>query len=284
VIVDAHTHIWSRWPYEPGVPDPTSRGSFEALLFEMDANGVDQALLVSAQIAGAGDNNDYGAAAVRAHPGRFLHLVDADSRWSPDYHQAGAARRLEELVARYRPVGISHYLGATDDGWLGSSAAAEYFAVASKYKLVVSLAAPPRWFASVRQLARAFPEIPVLVNHLAVVATHPGGIEPAMALVLDDEDIPNLLVKVSGLYYGNPRPWDYPYDERFSIVRRFYEHWGPMRMVWASDFPSLLPHLSYRQALELLREHAPFIAPLEQAAILGETLSSMLRDRATARR
>ncbi len=105
--------------------------------------------------------------------------------------------------------------------------------------MLVSFAAPSVWLDRVRALARRYPDIPFLVNHLAVVTLHPGGIDEGLRLVLDHDDIPNLLVKVSGYYYGSRPPWDYPYLDRLPIVRAFYDSWGPARMVWASDWPSL---------------------------------------------
>ena len=45
MIIDCHTHAWDRWPYEPKVPDPETRGAIEQLLFEMDRNDVDKAVL-----------------------------------------------------------------------------------------------------------------------------------------------------------------------------------------------------------------------------------------------
>ena len=53
LVVDGHTHVWATWPYQPGVPDARTRGSVENLLHEMDANGVDHAVVVSAEIPGA---------------------------------------------------------------------------------------------------------------------------------------------------------------------------------------------------------------------------------------
>src|SRR5215216_491670 len=40
MIVDSHCHAWRTWPYQPPVPGPTSRGTVEQLLWEMDQHGV----------------------------------------------------------------------------------------------------------------------------------------------------------------------------------------------------------------------------------------------------
>ncbi|MET7398524.1 amidohydrolase family protein [Dactylosporangium sp. NPDC005572] len=279
MIVDAHTHIWPRWPYRPDVPDSESRGRAENLLLEMDRAGVGAALLVNARIEHAEDNNDYGAEVAAVHRGRLLQVADIDSRFGPDYHRPGAADRLRATIEKYQPVGVSHYLAPDNDGWLLSDEGREFFRVAQDARLLVTLAAPPNWYDDLRDVARRFPGLPIMVNHLAVVMLHPDGIDAGLRLVLDREDVPNLLVKVSGYYYGHERPWDYPYLDRLPIVKAFAENWGAGRMVWSSDWPSLLPHHSYRQALQVLRDHADFLSADDVARIQGGTLETLLRER-----
>lgn len=276
MIIDSHTHVWPRWPYEPPVPDDETRGSYDNLLFSMDAAGVDRALIVNARITRSEDNNDYGARAVREHSDRFFHIVDLDGRWGPDYHQPGAAARLRQLVDSYKPAGVSHYLAQENDGWLLSAEGTAFFEVAAENQMLVNFAAPPVWMADIRTVAARFASVPILVNHLGVVGLHPAGLDHALALVLDTEDLPNLAVKVSGFYYGTQRPWDFPYAERMAVVRAFYDTWGPGRMVWASDWPSVLPNMSYRQSLEVVREYANFLSASELELVLGGTMARLL--------
>ncbi len=115
---DGHCHAWRRWPYAPPVPDEARRGTVEQLLYEMDAHGVMQALVVCAAIENNADNLDYVAAACRA-PSRPV------STWSPtstaverDLPRAGQRRRLRELADRYPLAGFAHYLEERNDGWL----------------------------------------------------------------------------------------------------------------------------------------------------------------------
>jgi predicted TIM-barrel fold metal-dependent hydrolase len=257
----------------------------------MDAAGVDAAVVVSAALSGDLDNNEYVAGAVALCPGRLYQLVDVDSRWSPSYHQAGAADRLAAvcdrldersgLVAgrsdRPSPAGVSHYLAASNDGWLPSDEGRAFFAVASRRGLIVGLAAAPTWFADIRSVAASFPATPVLLNHLALVMLHPDGVAAALDIVRKGAGQPNLIVKVSGYYYdGSGPPSSYPFADRLEIVRAFYETWGPHRMVWASDYPASAPHITYRQSLDVIREHAAFIAPPDLPLVLGGTMQALL--------
>ena len=276
-MVDGHTHVWATWPYRPGVPDPLTRGSAENLLHEMDAADVDHAVVVSAEIDGAAGNNDHGAAVVARHPGRLSQLVDLDSHFGPDYHRPGSADRLRAVVDRYAPAGVSHYLAAEDDGWLGSTEGDAFLTVAEAAGVVVNLAARPVWGPAIRGAARRHPGVTILLNHLGTVMLHPDGLDEALGLVVDDEDLPNLVVKVSGWAYGTDRPWDYPYADRLAVVRRFHEAWGPDRLAWGSDWPSLLPHHSYRQGRQLLAEHAAFFTPEDLDKVMGGTLARVLR-------
>jgi predicted TIM-barrel fold metal-dependent hydrolase len=279
VIIDAHAHVWRRWPYDP-VPDEVGRGSFNELVSYLDANHVDKAVLVSANIEGNHDNNHYGAEAVARHPDRFIQIADIDSRWSAEYHIRGASDRLHRLVDAFNPIGVSHYLAPDNDGWLTSEEGLAFFKSVSAHRLLVGLAAPPPWFADVRALARTFPETTFLVNHLGLVTLYSGGEKAALSMVIDHEDLPNLLVKVSGYYYAHRSPrGGYPFTDRMDIVRAFYESWGPRRMIWASDFPSLLEYMSYGESLDVLREHAPFIGPKDLVGILGGTLEDVLARR-----
>ena len=53
--------------------------------------------------------------------------------------------------------------------------------------------------------------------------------------------------------------------------------WGPDRLAWGSDWPSLLPHHSYRQGRELLAEHAGFLSAEDLDKVMGGTLVRVLR-------
>lgn len=284
MIIDSHAHAWERWPYDPAVPDPASRGSAASLLYEMDQAGVDRAVLVAACI-GQGDprtdnrgNNEYALHAAREHPDRFSVLIDVDSRWSAHHHQPGAAQRFRRVLddltqTGSRPVlaGITHYLHDDDDGWLGSRAADELVSVVAAEDLLVSLHARPVWFSSLRSLASRFPTTPFLLHHQGHVdADDRGQLHALVGLAEQD----NVVVKVSGFHYLTDRPWNFPFPDR-RVFHTLLHEFGAHRLVWGSDFPVVRPHLTYRQTLELVRTCSE-LDEKTVSAICGGTLARLL--------
>ena len=60
------------------------------------------------------------------------------------------------------------------------------------------------------------------------------------------------------------------------VVRAEYEHFGPYRMCWGSDYPVVRFFMTYRQALEAFRTHCTFVPEADKAWILGGTLAGLL--------
>ena len=97
-ILDSHSHAWRRWPYKPEVPDELERARLDQLVYEMDGNGVSEALIVCAAIEANADNIDYVAAARGAHQEhRGVRLrpeaaEDVFSRLLPGHGKVGTDR------------------------------------------------------------------------------------------------------------------------------------------------------------------------------------------------
>jgi predicted TIM-barrel fold metal-dependent hydrolase len=280
MIIDSHAHAWSTWPYEPAVPDAASRGRVEQLLWEMDRNGVDRAVLVAARIDHNPDNNDYVAAAVAAHPDRLIQFADVDCKWTADYHRPGAAERLHRAAERYRLTGFTHYLDSVNDGWLVSDEGMAFFAAAAARGLVASIAGSPVWQADLRTVARAFPALTVLCHHLAGIPSYAGDKQAGLDMVLASAEVPNIHIKASGFYYGAAAPWDYPAYPSVGWFETLYRAFGARRLCWGSDFPvAPMRACTYRQSLEILRTHCAFVSPDDLDWILGRSLEAILAGR-----
>ena len=282
-IIDSHCHAWRRWPYSPLVPDEDGRGTIDQLIYELDANGVDRALVVCAAIENNPDNVDYVAFAQERHPGRLYLVADLDCTWSTTYHLPGSAGRLRSLTGRYSLTGFAHYLAEENDGWLLSDEADALFAVAAEHGLLVSLGAGTVWHADLRVLAGRHPSVPVLCQTLGGVRAAEGPDSPGLAEVVASAAIPNIYLKVAGFHYSSARGWDYPWPDAVALLSRLYDAYGPHRLCWGSDFPASTRFCTFRQSLEVVRSHCPFIAPEELPLVLGDTLERVLAECRVAR-
>jgi len=283
MIIDSHCHAWTRWPYQPPVPDDEYRGRVEQLLHEMDVNGVDQAMIVCAQIEHNPDNNAYIAQAVSQYSDRLHQVADVDCSWSPTYHQPGAADRLRQAAERWPLKGFTHYLKGEDDGaWLYSEEGLAFFKVAEEKKLIASIACRPHQQAAIRQVAERFPSVPILCHHLAGVKASEEPPHPNLKAVLASAKLPNIYIKLSGFHYCTHVNWDYPYSDTHWVIRTLYEHFGPYRMCWGSDYPVVRFFMTYRHALEAFRTHCTFVPDEDKAWILGKTLHRLLDEAGTA--
>ena len=202
MLFDSHCHAWRKWPYAEGVPDPETRGSVDMLLWEMDENGVDRAAVVCVRMGkevgaacGNDDNNDYVAAAVKAHPDRLVMLADVDCFWTDtEYHKPGAPERLEQAAERYGLCAFTHYVDGDSDGWLVSEEGQEFFASAARLNLIASLALSAAWFSGSAPGSPSQPyhaHIAAPPRDVASRTPHPRGVRYGSALVAN-ADLPNL--------------------------------------------------------------------------------------------
>ena len=275
MIIDSHTHAWSYWPYDPPVPDPHSRGLVEQLLWEMDRNGVDRAVLVCARIDHNPGNNDYVAECVRRYPQRLIQFADVDCSWTDTYHRPGAAGRLREAVKKYHLKGFTHYV-KDDTEWFASPDGIAFFEAAAELKLIASLALGPRWHPALRELAKRFPTVPFLCHHMSGVKADEAAPYPDLQEVLRSAELPNIHLKLSGFHYVSGTSWDYPFPDTARVVRALYEAYGAKRLCWGSDYPVVRFHMTYQHSLEAFRTHCRFIPETAHAQILGGNLERLL--------
>jgi L-fuconolactonase len=278
LILDSHTHAWERWPYDLAVPDASTRGSADHLIYEMNLHGVAEAVIVAAQIDHNANNNEYVAEAVGRHPGRLHQFADVDSIWSAEHHTSGAAMRLGDIADRLVLKGFTHYLGDGNDGWLMSREGLDFFRVAAERGLIASIAAGPEWQQDIRRVAEKYPELTIMIHHLGLVPAEGPEARAMMELVLPSAKLTNIVVKFSGFHYGVDTGWEYPHTKAMWIGEALYQAFGPKQLCWASDFPALTRYMTYRQSLEIFRTHCDFISESDRPWILGRTLAGLLHN------
>jgi L-fuconolactonase len=285
VIADSHCHAWRQWPYDKSVPDPKHRGSAEALLYEMDTNGVARAAVVCARIGdGAGgqgfaneDNNKYVSKFARRFPDRLTAWVDVDCMWRKEHHTPGAAQRLRKEIEKHNAQGFTHYVQNENDGWLRSDAGFEFFATAAQLGVVASLALSPRWLADLRIIARENPTLPILLHHMVLPEkTHSGYSQNDVEEILETSKIANIGVKISGFHYNSINIHDFPYRDSQELFQSIYQAYGAHRLFWGSDFPASRAKITYSQSIAVVRDYCDYIPENDMAKILGHNLNKLL--------
>jgi L-fuconolactonase len=255
-FVDSHCHASLQW-YEP----------IETLLYEMDRNEVDQAVLI--QINGQYDNS-YQQECVQRYPERLASVVLVD------HLQPEAPTTLERL-AEIGASGVRLPPGARSPG----DDPLAIWRAAARLRLTVSCGGGLADFASdsFAELLGALPDLQVVIEHLASVGqpdlddTRRVQRERAFALAR----FPNAFIKVPGLGEFARRALPVP-TGAFPFVQPIPDYleqvlaaFGPTRMMWGSDFPPVATREGYRNALRLCIDQFASKPESDRASIFGDT-------------
>jgi L-fuconolactonase len=246
-IVDSHCHVSASW-YEP----------VEVLLFQMDRNGVDHAVLI--QMGGQYDNA-YQRDCASRYPGKFAPVVVIDT----------ARRDAADVLRREAEQGASGVrLRPTDPPPIWQAA--------SKLGLSISCGGDSRAFAA-DEFARLVGsvEVPVVVEHLGSL-NRPDDDE-AHALrrrVFGLSRLPNAYIKIHGL--GEFQPRAMPATEPSPFVQPIapllewaYESFGAGRMMWGSDYPPVSGREGYGNSLRGPIAQLAAKSEADRAEIFGGT-------------
>jgi L-fuconolactonase len=259
VIVDAHAHVWSAGPYAPvdGVPLPAVARPASELLDLMDGAGVDAAVLVQPRVHGA--DHAYLSSVLAAEPRRFAGICLADPRVDG---AAASVRALVEASPGYRGIRL---VGPSDD--------AAIWQLAADLDLVVGLLVEPWHLDDVAALAASHPDVRIVVDHLGRCRAEPQVPPSSMARLVALARLPNVWVKVSGLYaLSAAGP---PYADLATLVRACWWAFGPSRLLWGTDYPHVLGVGPYPAPAETLTRLLGPLPAADLAQVTGATAAEL---------
>jgi L-fuconolactonase len=257
-IVDTHCHAGHNW-FEP----------VELLLYQMNANGVDKAVLI--QHGGVFDNT-YVLECARRFPRRFavVGMVDTGRPDAPSELEAWAEKGI---------VGVRLYPGQRSPG----SDPLAIWRKASELGLLVSSLGAVEEFATeeFEGLVSELPDLTIIIEHLAGVRppVQPPytTFERALALA----GYPNTYIKVGGLGEISERPPvlkpEFGFDATPPFVEMALEAFGPQRMMWGSDYPPVSSREGYRNALRGVADHPALKAGDIREWVMGKTALSLFK-------
>ncbi len=252
-IVDSHCHASLAW-FQP----------VETLVHEMDQNGIAHAILI--QIRGQYDNA-YQSECVRRFPGRFASVVGVD------WERPDAPAQLERLVEQGAGgVRLTPRTRSPGDDSLA------IWRTAERLRLPVSCLGAAAEFAAddFVRLVEALPHLTIVLEHLAGIGFGRPSDPAAHERVLALSRFPNLYVKIPGLgefcERAMPVQEPFPFVQPIpSLLPRFYNAFGPARLMWGSDFPPVAGREGYRNALRLAMAQFADRAAADRDAIFGAT-------------
>jgi predicted TIM-barrel fold metal-dependent hydrolase len=210
-----------------------------------------------------GEENSYVADCAASQPDRLAAVCLVDPR------KTNAADRLEYWVKERGCRGLRLRPRSPDEAALFAHPSTEpLWARAQRLGIVISILMGPEHLPALDKRLERFPELPVVIDHLG----HPdvtGGVSaPAFQYLLQMARHPQLFVKLSGFYYIARQP--YPYPDCRPLVQALYEHYGPRRLLWGSDFPHVLLKTDYGRTVHLLPRMGLRCSQTELDWIMGE--------------
>ncbi|MBT5872281.1 MAG: amidohydrolase family protein [Candidatus Latescibacteria bacterium] len=253
MIVDSHCHTSPYW-YEP----------VESLLYQMDHNGVEKAVLI--QLGGQFDNT-YQSECVRGYPDRLTSVVIVDSSRTD-------ACELLEREAELGAVGIR--LGpdvrSPDEDPL------VLWKKVDSLGLSVSCAGRKESFASsdFADLVEQFPTLQIVIEHLGNVNQPEGGTpqEQILEQVFGLARFPNVSIKIHGLgEFAAKDPtaaYGFPFENPLpALLPAAYDAFGAERMMWGSDYPPVSGREGYSNALRWTKDQLADLSIAESQQIFG---------------
>lgn len=263
--VDAQVHIW-----ENGIPtNPAhrqiSRFSKDDLLKEMDAAGVDAAVI---HPPGWDTNaNEVAVEAARQHPNRLAILGNFPLDRPESRTLVDGWKQRPGMVGFRFTFNQPHQRTWPTDGtidWL--------WPAAERAGLPVALAAA-NFLPVVGQVAARHPGLKLIVDHLG----RTGGSKDAAGFanlpeMLALASYPNVAIKATGApsYSSDP----YPYRNIHPYLRQIYDAFGPERMFWGTDITRM--PCSWRQCVTMFTEELSWLSERDKDLIMGRALCTWL--------
>jgi predicted TIM-barrel fold metal-dependent hydrolase len=178
-----------------------------------------------------GEDNGYIADVAAGRPDRLRAVCAVDPRIS------AAQDRLERWVVERGCRGLRLRPRVPEESAaFGSPDASPLWERARRLGVVVSVLADPAHLDATGALAARFPEVDIVIDHLAYPVV-PGGRETAgFRRLLALARHPRVVIKLSGHHHFTDQPD--PYPACWDLVHALYDRFGPERLIWGSDFPT----------------------------------------------
>ena len=276
ITVDAHHHLWDLggsldygWLATPGLDSIHRTYLPEDLHPHLKAAGVDQSIFVQT----LADQNETRWALDQARHFPFLAGVVG---WV-DLASADCQRQVEEFQADPHFVGVRHVVhDEPDRDWIIRPEVIRGLRVLESRGIPFDLLFRVEHLHHVPALARALPDLPMVIDHLAKPQIKAGRLDDWIDNFRAAAQCPNVFCKLSGMVTeADHQSWQVSDFRPF--IGAALDLFGPSRLMYGSDWPVCELAGSYAQIHQLTRDLLTSLSESEQAAIFGETASQFYR-------
>ncbi|SFL33741.1 Amidohydrolase [Halogranum rubrum] len=283
MVLDSHTHSWGPpsadhpWVNGPIVENDVADYSVstvfrnEALLAEMDAAGVDEAVVVGYPVCEWTDNW-YTVEAAEEHD-RLYGIVMVD-QFADDAAQTLRDAMAVDDVLGFRLGGICPYdrMWETFDTsvtWLRDAIhETEFWNVAVETDAVVQVLVHVDQLDQAVELVEAYPELTFLFDHFAYADPETPLDEGGFDRFADLAEYDSVGVKISEVVHQSNT--GYPYTDMHDHVRWLLDAFGRERVVWGSDFPNVSDEARYEETLTWL-DHVDELSDVDREWLTGRS-------------
>jgi predicted TIM-barrel fold metal-dependent hydrolase len=272
LITDAQVHLWEPdrpdrpWPGKPQRPPHRPNGfSAEEMLAQMDAAGVDRAVIVPP--TWIGENNLTALEYANKYPARFAVVGRFNVRAPDARAQLGSWLKQPHMLGLRMSFHVKPFVDWLEDGSLD-----RFWPRCERLGIPV-MALVPGMPHKIRPIAEGHPDLKILVPHMACLLDVRG--EAAFARFNDLLGLarcPNVYIMASSApCFSNEA---YPFHDIHPFLRRIYDAFGPRRLMWGADLSRLTS--TYRECLDLFQEALDFLSAQDKVWILGKSLAEVL--------
>jgi predicted TIM-barrel fold metal-dependent hydrolase len=275
ITIDIHPHIIAddakRYPLAPlgGHQSDWSRTrpvTTEQMIAAMDAAGVAKSALVQASTC-YGHDNSYVADAVAAHPNRFTGVFSVDVL-APDAPERMRYWRSRGLTGmRLFTIGSTM---ATQADWIDDPRAFPAWQTAGELDLSICMQMSQSALPQLVAMVKRFPEVKVLLDHLARPVLSDGPPYAAAAPLFEVARYPTVYLKATPRTFAECRNGKATPETFF---KKLVAEFGASRIAWGSNYPSsegTLPAL-----LAVARDSVKSLPQADQEWIFAKTAQSL---------
>jgi L-fuconolactonase len=231
----------------------------------LDRNGIDAVVLVQ----GACLDSDTDYLCEEADRQEWIAAVTV---WLPLDDPARTRRRLAALRRWPKVRGVRHLIhDESDPHWIMGDTVLESLGLLEDEGLLLELPAVyPRHFDDVPRLAKLFPRLGLVIDHLGKPPLADGDLAGWEEKLLAAAEAPNVSAKVSGLNTVLTRD-DWTADDFVAAVEVALRAFGPDRLMCGTDWPVALLNGDYDRVWNAMRQVVAAVAPDNAELLLGET-------------